>query len=605
MSQGGKTKESPCPLALRLGDRTFLFPPRGKFRIGSRGDVDLALPELTLEDVHCEVFPSSRGIKVVDRSGRTFLEGDLVEEVDLSPGMRLFLGQVPLEVILQEEAERAYLVGPGRKRGDLSLALRRYQKAKGPTLAEEIRRKIRSAPWFTLSLAAHAVLLFLLWNFPFYRTRPALRIALTSWEAPLENQVPPGSWGEAGEEEPPPLETPSPELPLPEPFLETRLSPTPLETPGIYLGLRGGSMAEEVIRTAGVPGGKKGGAASTTLTPRLTGTTPVFRQKIAVLRKKGMDVVLVMDATASMTFGLQLARSTLLDILYAQASLVPDNRTALLVFRDREEDPSSSLPAPVLPLSRNPWAAMNFLEILSAGGGGKPRESLLSPLKRAFSLFSSPSKRRRLVLLVGDAPGRPEEEKELRELVRRFHGEEGGFLCALYTGPPVERSPFKGEALEEFRTLAGLGGGRCVSLKDKPSTIREVLALLVGEKDKKNVDRFLVNLEKRPPAAVRVTRRKLIPSDPGWILGRLASDPVPVGLVREILRRPDPGLLAGLLAVLEGKEDSSFPLAGRQAVLYILRRALPPFPLSPEEILEGRLDRKTFLFLKDALDGKG
>ncbi len=598
-------------MALRLGERTFCFLPWGTYRVGSEKGAELPLKDFSVEGVHCEILSSPRGLKIVDRCGRTFLEGAPVEEVDLSPGMRLHLGKVPLEVLLREEAERAYLVRPGgvpshrspkTGEGDLGRALRRYQKALGPTFSEEIQRSLKAAPWFTISLGAHFVLLFLLWNFPVFQVRPLLSTPLTGWEPRLEDQLPPpGSPKEGPERVDPAAETPAPDLLELEPFLETKVSPSPLKDPGIYLGLRGGSFAEKVLRAGGEPGRGSKRKGGVTLSPSLAGTSPSFRRKVAVLRENGLDGALVVDATASMAFGLHLVRSALLEILYTQAALVPDNRTALVVFRDSRENPSPSLPTPVLPLSREPWAAMDYLEILSPGGGGKPRESLLAPLEKAFSLFSPGGKRRKVVLLFGDAPGHPDEEKALRERVLRFHREEGGILCAVYTGPPPEKSPFKGEALAEFQALARLGGGRCVVLKDKLSAVREVLGLLLGEENPRDLDRILANLARRPTFAVRITRHRLRDSRHGWILKQLASPRIPAGVVKEVLRSPDPALLARFLDLLHRERKVSFPLRGRQAAIYILKRVLPPFPLSPVEIQGGYLEEKTIRFLRDAL----
>ncbi|HHI69338.1 MAG TPA: FHA domain-containing protein, partial [Planctomycetes bacterium] len=200
LDKEGRKREGTCPLALRLGERVFCFLPWGTYRVGSEKDAELPLKNFSVEGVHCEILSSPKGLKIVDRCGRTFLEGAPVEEVDLSPGMRLHLGKVPLEVLLREEAERAYLVRPGgalsRKRpkggeGDLGGALRRYQKALGPTFFEEIQRGLKAGPWFTISLGAHLVLLFLLWNLPVFRGSLLPFPAMTRWEPRLEDQLPP------------------------------------------------------------------------------------------------------------------------------------------------------------------------------------------------------------------------------------------------------------------------------------------------------------------------------------------------------------------------------------------------------------------------------
>ncbi len=609
---GGKETARTCPLALKVGKRVFCFLPWGKYRIGSLAGAELPLRDLSVEEVHCEILPSPQGLRMVDRSGRTFLEGSPVEEVDLSPGMRLHLGKVPLEVILREEADRAYLVPPRKGAlhpgatgipGDLSRALRRYQEALGPSFSEELRRGLRSAPWLTLSLAAHLVLLFLAWNLPLHQGSEKVPATWTAWEPHLENQAPPGPIGEDPNPGDLAREIPHPDFPETESFLETRLSPSPLKDPGVYLGLSGGSLAEKILQAGGAPEKTAPGRGGTRLTPHLTGTAPPFRRKVEALRKSGMDSILVLDATASMTFGLHLARASLLDILYAQAALVPDHRTGLVVFRDSREDPSSSLPAPVLPLSRNPWAVMDFLETLSAGGGGSPRESLLAPLKRALSLFPSRKEgRRRVILLVGDAPGPPEEERALRGLVRRFHQEEGGILSTIFTGPPPQKSPFSGEALEEFQVLARLGGGRCAVLKDQASMVRETLALLLGEEGGGNLEKVLQNLSRRPGVRVRIAKRKLEAGSLDWILGQFALSPVPAGVVREVLRRPRPALLARLLELLEEGRSGEVPLAGRQAALFVLKKTLPPFPLTGKEISGGFLRKKTLRALRNALE---
>jgi len=594
----GKHQEPSCPLALKVGGKTFCFLSWGTYGLGRREDLEMALQDLSLEPLHCEIHPSPGGIRLVDRSGRTFLEGRPVEEVDLAPGMRLSLGEVPLEAVFREEAHRAYLVrpkrpprrraasGPGR---NLRPALERYWRARGPSFSRELQRSLRSAPWFSLSLLGHLAILFLLWNLPVHKGGSAFHRVETAFQARLENEVPPGPAGPFEPEEVVSPEAPSILPPQPEPFEEDRFSPDPLEDPGIYLGLKGGSFTRKVLLAGGGRLGKAGGKGRGILSPHLLGTSPSFKKKIRALERTGLDVVLVLDATASMTFGLQLARSAFLEVFRALAVLVPDTRIALVVFRDPKEDPSGKRPVPQVPLSRNPWATMDFLEILSPGGGGGPRESLLSALARAISLLPGRSSRKAVILLVGDAPGHPEEEKDLRALVTRFRQERGGTLNTLFTGPPPERSPFHGEALEEFRELARLGGGRCVSLKSLEATSRWILALLTGEEDPGNPAKVLANLEARPTPLARIARRHLAKGETRWILERLSRNPVPPEVVHEILRRPDRSILEKILEGLDRKKARPFPLPSRQAFLYILKHLFPSLPLTPGEIREGRL----------------
>ena len=98
-----------------------------------------------------------------------------------------------------------------------------------------------------------------------------------------------------------------------------------------------------------------------------------FRYHVADLRKRGLDVALVLDATGSMAPVIQATKRRLQRVVERLREVVPDLRVRIVVYRDQRRRVSS-------PWDRRSPIELRVLEdflscVPAAGGGDQPEAS--------------------------------------------------------------------------------------------------------------------------------------------------------------------------------------------------------------------------------------
>jgi hypothetical protein len=241
----------------------------------------------------------------------------------------------------------------------------------------------------------------------------------------------------------------------------------------------------------------------------------------------------------------------------------------------------------IQPLGGDFYAACNFMQFIAADGGGDRPEAVLAGLEAAFHQEFRHSARR-VVVLAGDAPPHPEEERRLLEAVRRFTDGGTSFVHALVTG----RAGVDGRDVETaFRRIAERGRGVYARIEDPDRILQEVLAAAFGSRYAGNlaiVQQRLAAQRAAPPTwALDLAR-----SGEG-LQKELQRHPVADELVQALLRRPSRAAALQLVKTLGAPASSA---AARQAAAYVLQRLLrlaaPPIdPLAPRPLTPTAADQ--------------
>jgi Mg-chelatase subunit ChlD len=396
------------------------------------------------------------------------------------------------------------------------------------------------------------------------------------------------------EPEPPELQPPEPE-PLEDPRVvdlePTDAIPMPdeLVLPAENLLGVGGSAAR------GPGGGRRsglsaGGIPDLDAMPGGSG----FRAFVSDLRARGLDVVFVVDATASMERFIERARATIDGIIADLSAVVPDLRLGLVAYRDQADDWITQH----VDLTDDRYHIHNFLADLEADGGGDFEEAVDQGLRLAADRLAWRPGARRVVVLVGDAPPHPDDESAAVQVVRAFSRDVHSAVSVLYTGStnaarPTARDERTRAVLDK---IARSGGGILADLQEERGSLRDRILDASFGTEWSGAIRELLGL-READWRQRLVARKVAADDRKWLLRNLGSTPVHPAVVdgcialfdravgeraMELLldeRRPDAVRSAALYVLKRGvigglPIDIHQPLAGQQGALEKLRREL-------------------------------
>jgi Mg-chelatase subunit ChlD len=291
------------------------------------------------------------------------------------------------------------------------------------------------------------------------------------------------------------------------------------------------------------------------------------------LRGVGLDVVFVLDATGSMETMLADARGRVNEAILVLSTLVPEFRLGVVAFRDRTTGGGEDeFETRALKLTRDHYAAVDFLDGLSAGGGGDRPEAVDAGLREAVEKMPFGRDSRRIVVLVGDAPTRPDALEAARAQVSALR-RKNGVLHTVYCSP-VGR--VEADAQEFFRDLAKRGGGAALDLSRGAGLVDGVLPVVFGESYREEMTRSIADAAGGPVA--ERWRTFVATADDARVRAFLsrkhASTPyLLAALVRAL--RPE-HLPAFLDVVADGDAPSPHRWAAAVCAKRIIRRAAPP-----------------------------
>jgi len=211
-----------------------------------------------------------------------------------------------------------------------------------------------------------------------------------------------------------------------------------------------------------------------------------FRYHVEDLRKRGIDLVLTLDATGSMTNVIQATKRRIVQVVDSLRDVVPDVRLRVVAYRDRGD----AFVAIGSPFTHDPRVIEDYLAGVPACGGGDPEEAVLDGLREAFAGTPWRKEARRIVLLFGDAPphdkDRPLLEATLKEFAGTVHAVDvNGYQYALggLGAMPVGSPP-----QAPFREIAAWGRGTAVRLSDEDDLLRNLLVLTLGAEFRESIE---------------------------------------------------------------------------------------------------------------------
>jgi hypothetical protein len=343
---------------------------------------------------------------------------------------------------------------------------------------------------FPLSVALHVLaLLFLIITVHEQRGRELIMVNLEA-----------GGGGGGGNEM---QDLDMPEVPMPDTAPQQMDSPQAVDTSQAV------GLANDYVRAAGGGGigiGRGGGMGS----GYGHGIGSGFGGFIGELRRKGLDVVLVIDGTGSMNLIIDDVKAKMAQLIQSIHRLVPIARIGIVVFGGKGEKMDSQ------PLTLSPQKLEDFLSHITAKGGGEWEEDTYGACEFAINKMDWKPYAKKVVVLVGDSPPHKEDFQPLIQLIHKFKDENGTFNTVDVAAEEHERferefwlkvhreEPPKISPLPEFyqqtraayKVLANAGGGSMKSLTKDTHINQQVLILAFGEQWQNAVAAFGRGLEK-------------------------------------------------------------------------------------------------------------
>lgn len=196
-----------------------------------------------------------------------------------------------------------------------------------------------------------------------------------------------------------------------------------------------------------------------------------FRYHVEDLRGRGIDLVLVLDATGSMAPVIQAAKRRLAAVAAELRRIVPDLRVRIVAYRDRGD----AFLTVASPLTHEMRVLEDFLSCIPASGGGDAPESVLAGLREAIEKTPWRHGSSRVVLLFGDAPPHTGDRPLLETILREFRGT----VHTVDVGSYALGGGASGNAAD-FQAIAGWGRGVFVRLGNDGDLLRAILVLTLG-----------------------------------------------------------------------------------------------------------------------------
>jgi hypothetical protein len=336
---------------------------------------------------------------------------------------------------------------------------------------------------FPLSVAIHVlVLLFLIVTIHEQRGRNLILVNLEAG----------GGGGSSNELQ----DLDMPEVPMPE-------QATQMSQPQAVDTSQAVGLANDYVRAAGGGGigiGRGGGIGS----GYGRGIGAGFGGFIGQLRRKGLDVVLVIDGTGSMDLIIGDVKARMTALVGAIHRLVPIARVGIVVYGGDNESLQTQ------PLTLQPRQLLAFLEGIKASGGGEWEENMYGGVKYAVDNMDWKPYAKKVIVLVGDSPPHSDKFGPLVALIKKFRAENGTFNTVDVTAEEHERferefwlkvhreeppkiSPlpaFDQQTQAAFKVLAAAGGGEMRSLFHNAQINQQVLILAFGREWERQVSAF-------------------------------------------------------------------------------------------------------------------
>src|SRR5271170_721439 len=298
-----------------------------------------------------------------------------------------------------------------------------------------------------------------------------------------------------------------PEVPMPDTAPQQMDQPTAVDTSQAV------GLANDYVRAAGGGGigiGRGGGVGS----GYGKGIGSGFGGFIGELRRKGLDVVLVVDGTGSMQLIIDDVKAKMGQLVHAIHRLVPIARVGMVVFGGKGEKMS------IQPLTLNPQKLVDFLGTVHAEGGDEWEEDLAGGVNAAIHQMDWKPYAKKVIVLVGDSPPKKDDFQPLIAEIHQFRSNNGTFNTVdvaaeeherferefwlkVHREEPPKISPlpaFYRQTQAAYKVLATAGGGSMKSLTKDAHINQQVLILAFGDQWQSQVSAFGRGLNNNSPS---------------------------------------------------------------------------------------------------------
>ncbi len=288
-----------------------------------------------------------------------------------------------------------------------------------------------------------------------------------------------------------------PEVPMPE------FEPVTLGAPAITTSPNGMAVLDDYIRAASSNGigVSRGGGIGGGYGPGIGNGFPGY---LLELRRKGLDVVLVIDGTGSMSLVIQDVKARMRELVAAIHQMVPTAKVGIVVYGGKGDAIASQ------PLTLAPSKLVDFLGSIHASGGDEWEEDVRGAVGAAIDKMDWRPYAKKIIVLVGDSPPKKDDFAPLLAQIHSFRNNNGTFNTVdvaaeeherferefwikVHHQEPPQISPlpeFYQQTRAAFKILANAGGGAMRSLSKDAHINQQVLVLAFGEQWQRQVAAF-------------------------------------------------------------------------------------------------------------------
>jgi hypothetical protein len=259
-----------------------------------------------------------------------------------------------------------------------------------------------------------------------------------------------------------------------------------------------GDAAGPLIRNlTGKSVGLAGGGGQGSKGDLLYGTGTGFNEAVGALRGKGLDLVLVLDATDSMTPCIKQAKQRLGEVLNVVTTLVPTARVGMVAYKDYCDDYGPTA-CKYVRVSSDSNVVRAFMDDIVSGGGGDEPEPINEALKIATDtkLMGWNMARKRVIILVGDSTCHPSGRAEAFRLAKAF-GDGRGTINVIDTGGIGDPKDRRAQVQPDLKRVAKDGGGEAFLLVEETEFWQHTIVSVCGERFKADVDMIIQRVAKK------------------------------------------------------------------------------------------------------------
>jgi len=218
-----------------------------------------------------------------------------------------------------------------------------------------------------------------------------------------------------------------------------------------------------------------------------------FNDYVGLLRRLGLDVVFVLDATGSMEWIIEETKAKMTRMMNFIKRLVPIARVGIVVYRDKKSESCSFL-TKAHPLTINVKKLQNFLNSIEAAEGGDLEEAVDEGLRVAVQEMQWRRNSKKVIILVGDAPPHKSDVSKAYKVVQDFRGK-GGFVSAIDTTHEANDEGFSNfdsnSIMSEFVHIAEMGRGEATSLALEGKVIKHLIIQAFGSRWEENLLEYI------------------------------------------------------------------------------------------------------------------